>query len=351
MLLITSADEYLGHCLTSHISRFQSLRKQIRILVHRADKANLPTSILNFSKKDIDVLAVDYTHPNDLSIAFRNIEQMVLIVSGHRDRVQHCQHLCQTAIRSGVRSIVLLSHIGAHSEQHTALHDYGRIEEYLVQQQQTAKQPSFQWTIIRLDWVQQYFHLWACQVESKRVIELPLAQDVRLCPVDISDVCHVVTSLLTQQQGEIAVFADLNDQHSSQLYTLTGINSVNGKDLVQILIDATKCNKIAYKQARYMDTSFYLKNLGHNIWFDERLKQEKSRIFFDALDHTCSYRQNIVILPNSVHIQTFLDYFDWVSKTSGSFPIDDIRYLMADKEPYPIEKYFKENSIAFKPRV
>ncbi|KAI8337360.1 hypothetical protein EDC96DRAFT_450319 [Choanephora cucurbitarum] len=351
MLLITSADEYLGHCITSHLSQFHSLRLQIRALIYKTDATAIPSSVLNFSKKGIDVCAVDYMHANDLSKAFRNVEQMILIVNGHKDRVQHCQHLCQAAIRCGVRSIVLLSHIGASSEQHIALHDYGCVETYLVQQQQINRQYSFQWTIIRLDWVQQYFHLWAYQVESKRTLELPLAYDTGICPVDISDICHVVTSLLTQKQDQNVTLVDLDDKHSMQLYTLTGIEPVTSKDLIQILIDATQYNKMAYRLIRPMDTSFYLRNLSHNIWFDERIKREKSKIFYDNLDDTCAYRQNILNIPSDVQIQTFLDYFDWVNKTYGSFPIDDIRHLMTGKEPKSIKQYFAENSNSFKPRV
>lgn len=48
-------------------------------------------------------------------------------------------------------------------------------------------------------------------------------------------------------------------------------------------------------------------------------------------------------------IYTFIDYFDWVEKTSSSIPVDHIKLFT--KSPKTIQDFFHENAIAFKPRV
>ncbi|RCH82220.1 hypothetical protein CU098_006118, partial [Rhizopus stolonifer] len=354
MLLVTSADEYLGFCVTSHLSQFESLRNHLRILYHKTKDEPNSTLVANFSRKGIDVRPVDYMHPNDLSKAFHKVDQMILTVGSHPDRVKHCRHLCRVAIRSGIRSIIFLSHIGAHSKNHESLNDYGLIEDYLVEQQQICEEQdmdrgrSFNWTILRLDWIQQYFHLWACQIESRKSIGLPLAHDTKICPVDISDVCHVVASLVTNQEGSL--LSDVHDVHASQSYTLTGPEAITSKELIDMISHATRFKQIKYQMMRPMDTVFYLKSLSHNIWYDERIKKEKSRIYFDSLDNGHMYRLNAFTVPNDVHVQRFLDYFDWVSKTSGSFPVEDTRLLLTHKEPSSIQDFFLENANSFKPR-
>jgi hypothetical protein len=48
-------------------------------------------------------------------------------------------------------------------------------------------------------------------------------------------------------------------------------------------------------------------------------------------------------------IYTFIDYFDWVEKTSGSIPVEHIKLFT--KNPKTIQDFFFENANAFKPRV
>src|SRR6478735_1740611 len=101
MLLITCADDYLGYCITSHLSQSAALCPDMRVLCQETN-ANLPW-LRNFAKKGIDVLSVNYEHPNDLSKAMRNVDQVVLIMSNHPNRVERSQHVYNIASKSGVK--------------------------------------------------------------------------------------------------------------------------------------------------------------------------------------------------------------------------------------------------------
>ncbi|EPB85378.1 hypothetical protein HMPREF1544_07838 [Mucor circinelloides 1006PhL] len=342
MLLITCADDYLGYCITSHLSQSAALRPDMRVLCQETN-ASLPW-LRNFAKRGIDVLSVNYEHPNDLSNAMRNVDQVILIMSNHPNRVEHSRHVYNVASKSGVKSIIFLSHQGAQSEQHSALYDYGLVENHLVSMQQ--QQQDMSWVILRLEFIQQYFHLWSHQVEVTGNMTLPLNSDTELCPIDITDVCAVISAFVVQQDGTFT--ACLNEYHAGQVYTLTGPEAVNGKSLVSMMSDATTYKLHRYLMVRPMDTVYYLTDLRRNIWFDERLKKERSAVYMDQEEF--GYRTKALCLPNDIQIQTFLDYFDWTNKTLGSVQVDHVEVITKEK-PRALQAYFCENSISFKPRV
>lgn len=285
MLLITGVDDYLGYCIASHLSQSKSLRKDMRVLYTKSS-----SWIKNFQSKGIDTQAIaDYTHPDQLSKAMRNITQVILTLGSHPNRVQHCQSIIQVAIRSSIKSIIFLSHIGAQSEQHEFLYDYGLIENQLIEQEQIT------WTLFRLDWIQQYFHLWSTQIEQTRKMSLPMMQETEMCPIDISDVCLCIESCVVEDSQ---LLIELNECHAGQVYTLTGPEALKIKHITQMMSNATQYMKYKYHMCRPMDTRFYLKNLGYDIWFDERIKNEKSKSYHDLLDCNQGYRSKAFSVPN-----------------------------------------------------
>jgi hypothetical protein len=309
MLLITSVDEYLGFCIASHLSQFKSIRQGIRVLYQQSSSTgNKPTShslpwIQNFQLKGIDIQTIkDYTNPNEISQAMRNVDQMILTLGSHPNRVQHFQHMCKVALKSGVKSIIFLSHIGAQSESHFSLYDYGLIENYLVQQQEEQQEQQnpenmMTWTILRLDFIQQYFHLWASQVDQTGMISLPLSTDTEICPIDISDICHSIEGFVIDYDKK-TLLPELYDDHVGQVYTLTGPEALTSKEILQMMSNATRYSQFKYHMVRPMDTSFYLKNLSHNIWFDARIKMEKSSSYRDSLENEDGYRSKAFSVPN-----------------------------------------------------
>ncbi|KAL9546156.1 hypothetical protein MBANPS3_006802 [Mucor bainieri] len=340
MLLITCADDYLGYCIASHLSQQSAaLCSDMRVLCQETN-AKLPW-LRNFAKKGIDVLPVNPEHPHHLSKAMRSIDQVILIMSNHPDRVEHCQRICNTASKSGVKSILFLSHQGAQSERHSALYEYGLVENHLV-----AMQQDMHWAILRLEFIQQYLHLWSHQVEVSGAMTLPLNSDTELCPIDISDVCAVIAALVLQHDGSLATC--LNEYHTGQVYTLTGPEAVTSKSLVAMMSDATTYKLHRYLMVRPMDTVYYLRDLRRNIWFDERLKKERSAVYLDQEE--LGYRTKALCIPNDVQIQTFLDYFDWINKTLGSVHVEHVEVITKAKSR-TLQAYFHENAISFKPRV
>lgn len=284
MLLITCVDDYLGYCLASHLSQIKSLRKDIRVLYTQ------PSSwIKNFQTKGIDTVKItDYTHPDQLSKAMRNVDQMVLTLGSHTDRVKHCQKMLEVAGRSGIKSILFLSHIGAQSEEHESLYDYGLVENMLIEEEQMTS------VIFRLDFIQQYFHLWAAQVEQTKQWRLPMKHETEMCPIDIGDVCQSIQSCVIKND---VLLQELNDVHVGQVYTLTGPEALKNKQMMQMMSDATRYTNYKNHMCRPMDTRFYLDGLSRDIWFDARIKNEKANSYHDLLE-TDAYRTKAFSVPH-----------------------------------------------------
>ncbi|KAI8074965.1 hypothetical protein BC940DRAFT_314661 [Gongronella butleri] len=334
MLLITEADQYMGYALASHLGRQAGVRSQIRLLCKNKKVC------MNFEHKGMDVHVVDYSHPHHLSVAMRGIDHLIMAVGYEDDRVEMAKYLCQMAEQSGVRSIILISHVGAVSQAHASLKQYGDIEELVMN-------TSCQWTILRPDFIYQSFHLLAPYVEKHRHLALPMPDEAEMCPIDVSDVCKVVEHLL--MMGGPKFKDQLDDSHVGQVYTLTGSQSVNPKLLVNMLSQATGYNKLEYKWTRSMDLVYYLQDLQRDIWFDARLKQEVAQIYRDSLE-TFDYRSKVLAAPTSTQIQTMIDYFDWVASTSSSICVPHAP-MITSLPCRPLRKFFQENANTFKPRV
>ncbi|KAL0080093.1 hypothetical protein J3Q64DRAFT_1752650 [Phycomyces blakesleeanus] len=335
MLLITGADQYVGFSIVSHLARYEHLRPLTRVLCQ--NKA----PCLNFANKGIDVRQVDYSHPNHLSLAMRGVDHIILAVGNEKDRVANAKHLCQIAAQSGVKSIICISHVGAVSGVHESLQHYALIEEEVINSE-------LQWTIIRPDWIQQNFHLWAALVEKHRHLALPMAENTEICPIDISDICNVVEQLVLDPK-EKRLVDSLDNDHIDQVYTLTGPAMINGKQLADSLSEATGYDKMVYRHVRPMDLNYYLNELRKDIWFDARLKQERAQLYRDSFDND-SYRSKAFAIPTATQIQTFVDYFDWVTKTASSICVPHAP-MITSMPSRSIDDFFKENANSFKPRV
>ncbi|EPB92363.1 hypothetical protein HMPREF1544_00661 [Mucor circinelloides 1006PhL] len=334
MLLITNVDQYMGFAITSHLAQYKELRPQLRVLCQSKSRCH------GFSNAGIDVREVDYSHPNQLSLALRGVDHIVLAIGNENKRVEHAKHICTVAAQSGITSIICISHVGAASQLHPSLQDFHQIEQQVMQS-------TCQYTILRLDFVQQYFHLWSNYVEKHRQMILPMTQDTEICPVDITDVCKVIEGLLVDPVSH--TYKQLNDKHDGQVYTLTGPEMLNGQRIVELLTLSTGYEHFKFCHGRLMDLGYYMSGLGKDVWFDARLKQEMSQIYHDTYEHN-SYRDKAYANPTDKQIQTYLDYFDWVQQTSGSICVPHTTMLI-NSSCESIQKFFKENANSFKPRV
>ncbi|KAI9016289.1 hypothetical protein CLU79DRAFT_706980 [Phycomyces nitens] len=335
MLLISHADQYIGQCIASHLARHKPLRESIRILCQ--DRAQCS----HLEKNGIDVRQLDYQHPNQLSLAMRNIDCLLLAVGNEPDRVENCKKLCQSAVKSGAKSIVLISHIGALSLTHEGLCDYGLIEEEVFN-------VSCQWTILRLDWITQYFHLWAPFVEKHRYLPLPISAEVEICPIDIQDVCEVIESMTVNKDTGLLLY-NVPENYGGQTYILSGPESLNGQQIANLMASTTGYKLLVYRNSRAMDLSHYLKTMAKDIWFDARLKQERNQAYHSQLDNH-DYASRAFGSPSASLIQEFIDYFDWISKTASSVCVSHATVIRSNT-PRSVEDFFTEHANSFKPRV
>ncbi|KAI8970680.1 hypothetical protein BDB01DRAFT_814718 [Pilobolus umbonatus] len=334
MLLVSAADEYMGFCITSHLLQLGKLSKYMRILC----KTNTKRSILKhqFKEKRMEIWPVDHDDTNQLSLAMRNVDVLVMAIGNESKRVEECLQLSQVATQSGVRSIVLVSHIGA-SQSCRALDDYAKIEADMIKQ---CIDTETSYVILKLDMIQQYFHLLSVQIEATKSIRLPLKPSASICPISIHDVCHTIESLITDQQGEL--MNEILPEHKGQLYCLTGPSAINSEDVLTYLTESTGYQEYTNMLIRPMEMRYYLQNLHHDVWFDARIKAEKA--------NTPEYGSIVYDAPTDTFINSHVDYFEWVNSTNGSFVTPHVEFITS-RTPMSLRTFFHTYANEFKPRV
>ncbi|KAI7892351.1 uncharacterized protein EV154DRAFT_504883, partial [Mucor mucedo] len=296
----------MGYAITSHMAQYKELRPKLRVLCQNKARC------YGFINAGIDVRQVDYHHPNQISLGLRGIDHIILAIGSEPDRVENAKRICRVAAHSGVSNIVCVSHIGAVSRMHPSLQDYHIIEEQVMHShcQYTILRYTCHFTFVitrtkqtmlahfdRLDFVQQYLHLWANYAEKNRKMILPLREDTEICPVDISDVCRVIEELVLDKTSE--ALKPLDDRHDGQVYSLTGPESISGKRMVELLCQATGYQSFKYCHGRPMDLVYYMSGLAKDVWFDARLKREMSQIYHDTFE-TAAYREKAYCTPTGI---------------------------------------------------
>ncbi|CAM0135094.1 unnamed protein product [Umbelopsis sp. WA50703] len=293
----------------------------------------------NFERQGAQMVAIDYNNENSLAQAVRGIQHIVLAIGFEDQRVDFCKKLIQRASKSGVKSIIVVSHMGAISSSHQTLKEFSEIEEEMFE-------TAMDYVILRPDWINQNFHLWSSYIERYKKLPMSISAEVNLCPIDLEDVCQIVDNLLLDD-GQIR--PQLDAQHIGQVYTLTGPKHVSGKDLVNLLAKTTGYDKLLYQQVRRMDMSYYLNEIGRDIWFDARVKREKAQVYNDELANY-NYKSRVFGAPNSTQVQTYLDYLDYIQTNQGSTYSPHAEMLV--KRPCKtVEQFFREHANDFKPRV
>lgn len=155
--------------------------------------------------------------------------------------------------------------------------------------------------IYRIEFVQQFFHLWSNYMEKHRQLILPLHENIDICPIDIGDVCEVVR-LICLDNTEVR--KELEDKHDGQVYVLTGPEKLNGKRIIDHVINATGYQHFKYCRIRPMDLRYYLSDLCKDIWFDARIKRELSQIYRDEYNNQ-DYKTKAFSCPSGIYSSFF----------------------------------------------
>ncbi|GAB5592391.1 hypothetical protein Unana1_07291 [Umbelopsis nana] len=285
------------------------------------------------------MVQIDCSNEESFDQAVSGVRHVILAIGFERNRVELCKKIIQCANQAGVKSIIVVSHTGAMSSTHESLKQFSEIEEEVFATDVDS-------VILRADWINQNFHLWSHYIERHRMLPMTINDDIKLCPIDLEDLCHIVQELVIDKDQ---IREHLDDQHVGQTYTLTGPQHISGKELVHLLAESTGYKKLAYHRTRPMDLSFYLNELGKDIWFDARVKRESAQIYNDDFANY-SYKSKVFGAPSGVQVQTYLDYFDYVQSNQGSMYTPHAQ-LLAKRQCKTTDQFFKEHANSFKPRA
>jgi len=237
-----------------------------------------------------------------------------------------------------VKNVILMSCAGAEgNEKLRHLHEFCEMEKEF-------KRCNFNWhCIVRVEFVQNWFHAWSQPVEDKGQFPMSIGQDRKFAPIRIEDVCCAIRDLMCGEESTgSAVNVTGRNKHNKQTYTLTGPEAITGPKLVDEL------NRVVQSRISYHDVD---RNQMEKILrsMRDRDQQSAGAACPQSGEEIAERRRYFEDQPTDCQIQTLLDYFDYIKMGKAEKTTDDLRKITG-RDGQRIERFFEDNASEFRPR-
>ncbi|RUS15671.1 hypothetical protein BC937DRAFT_92155 [Endogone sp. FLAS-F59071] len=333
MLLITSGDYYSGQSLALQLLEQPEFKGKIRVSCRDTSRCE------NLRRLGAELVQTDYKNEQQLQKAVQGIQYVVLVVEPENDRVLGAENIVRAATQAQVRNIILISQNGAEDGEQKSFQEFREIEEKFQQQLKNSK-----WVILRTDFFQQNFLLWADYVQEKRQFPLTISEQDKFTPLNINDLARVLIALVAQ--GKNALQPTLNDQYNNQTYTLTGPEAIDGDRIIEELKRSTGISDCKFQQLKRQELERYLKELTNSQPYQERLREQEVQVTLQKLDNQ-NRRLKIPGNLTAIQIETYLDIFDWIKSGKGYRVSQDVKRLTGE-DAQRVGQFFKEHAQDFK---
>jgi len=220
MILVTGATGLNG---TALVRRLSAKGVPVRALVRSAVKAQQISSLPN-----VEIAEGDMLRAETLADALRGVERAMLISSSARDMVEVQSTFIEAAKKAGVKHVVKLSGIMP------ALDSPFRFAKMHAEIERNLENSGLAFTHLRSgEFMQAYFRQ-AGSIAAKGALFLPM-EDAKIASIDVEDLAEVAARVLT------------SSGHESQVYPLTGPESLSMAEVAEKLSAATG------RQIRYVN--------------------------------------------------------------------------------------------------
>jgi len=326
---ITGCDYFCGHEMARHLLENHKEHENCRIVCMGAHVDRMR----DLERQGGEIVK---TNPDDVKCmeeTFRECDWVVLEAIPEHNRVELSRRMLEAAKKADVKNVILMSCAAADAnEKLKHLHEFCEIEREF-------KRCNFNWNcVVRVEFVQNWFHAWAQPVEDKGQFPLSVGQDRKFAPIRIEDVCCAVRDLMCGDESNRGIPSAMgNNKHNKQTYTLTGPEAVTGHKIVDEL------NNVIQGRVSYQDVD---RNQMEKILRSLRDRDQQRP---QCSEETEDRRRYFEGQPTDCQINTLLDYFDYVKQGKAERTTDDLRKITG-RDGQRIERFFKDNAAEFRPR-
>ncbi len=190
--------------------------------------------------------------PKVLAEQLRDVEQLFLIPCPTDDKFIIAKNIIDAAKIAGVRSVLLLSVLGADLKENKWGQTFKQMEDYL-------KASGLSWCILRANLYVQYLLLSKTEIK-KGVLALPLGEG-KFAPIDVADVGCAARQILRDCQG-----------HCNKTYELSGPEALSGPQIASAFSKALKM-PIQYRNVSPEEA--------RSVWKVDHVADDEVRGFLD----------------------------------------------------------------------
>jgi len=329
---ITGCDYFCGHEMARHFLENHKEHENCRIIC-------MGTHVDRMKDLERQGAEVVKTNPEDMKHmeeTFRECDWVLMEAIPEHNRVESAKRMMEAAKKANVKNVILMSCAGAEgNEKLRHLHEFCEMEKEF-------KRCNFNWhCIVRVEFVQNWFHAWAQPVEDKGQFPLSTGSDRKFAPIRIEDVCCAVRDIMCgEESGRGVVNVAGSNKHNKQTYTLTGPEAVTGHKIVDEL------NNVIQGRVTYHDVD---RNQMEKILRSLRDRDQTCAARPQSSDEIEQNRRYFEGQPTDCQINTILDYFEHVKQGKADRTTDDLKKITG-KEGQRIERFFKDNAAEFRPR-
>jgi uncharacterized protein YbjT (DUF2867 family) len=204
-ILITGATGNIGGEIVRNLIE---KKLPLRALVRDRAKA------ANWEAQGIELALGDFSHPDSLDAALRDIEKAFLVMPNDRHQVELETNFIDAAKKAGVRHIVKLSVMNAGELPSTFQKWHRQIEEHL-------EASGMAWTHLRPNMFMQNMR-WFVPTIAQQGVFYNCVGDVKISHVDARDVAAVAAVCLSE------------GGHENKSYVLTGSEAISFNEIAEI---------------------------------------------------------------------------------------------------------------------
>jgi uncharacterized protein YbjT (DUF2867 family) len=163
---------------------------------------------------------IDSMSSSEISSKLSGCDLAILIPPASAKKIEISKKLVTACKEAQVNNVVLLSlqQPGQSAGDH--------IQKFLQIEEEAKKSGIKNFCIIRTGWTDQNMFLYAKQMKDTKHLGIPIAQG-KFAPIDVRDVGQALCKILDLKNKKI------HDKHVQQTYTLTGAQSMNGKEMAE----------------------------------------------------------------------------------------------------------------------
>ncbi len=236
MILLTGATGTVGYEVLK-LSSQKGLN--CRAAIHDLNKINKIYPLTS------DIVQIDYTQPDLLSSAFKDVRAIFLLTPIGSNMVQMTENVISKAMEHNISYIVKLSSYGVQSKMPSSISLLHRQAEEII------KNSGISYTFLRpVNFMQNLIHQFCDMIQTKKAIFLPCGSG-KISFVDVRDIARVAVEVLTSKA------------YGGQFYNLTGAQALSYYQVAEILSETTGqsityCNiseEMAYQKLKEMGRS------------------------------------------------------------------------------------------------